>query len=231
LQERHLASVEKLKTGDWQLKRDLDKPFDFSFNQTTGAGVGDKRTGKRVNDPLVAKPVDPNAGAAKPKALSYSEVKDVQRLNTELGSLNELESKFKDTYAGKGPLGALVVRGKKMLGSAATPAAQEEAAYWADYQRLVDIPQRHEKFGSALTPGESRIWESARNLGPTSDPKIVRAALASMKGILNRHLGSWKESRSTAGYGEEQLNPLIKATTDAPSGKVKTYNPATDSFE
>jgi hypothetical protein len=186
------------------------KPYKFSGNALTGRTRGNEATGEADYTPPTAKPVDPNAGA-KPKTLAYSEVKDVQNLNKELEAINGMETGFKDEYAGGGPLGAASVRLKKALGSYASPKSQEEAAYWADYQRMIDIPQRHEKFGSALTPGESRIWESARNLGPNSDPKVVRQAITSMKGILNRHLSSWKESRSAAGYGTEQLDPLTKA--------------------
>jgi hypothetical protein len=220
-----------LGLGDQAVKREGIMPFSNTGTPLTGTVKTNKKTGEQTVTQPVAKPINPDAPGPKPKILAYSEVKDIQGLNTELSSLNDIEKNFQDSYSGKGPLGATLVKAKKMLGSSASPEAQKEAAYWADYQRLVDIPQRHEKFGSALTPGESRIWESARNIGPNSDPKIVRQAISSMKGILSRHLDSWKESREAAGYGAGQLDPLVKANKPATPGGVKKYNPATDSFE
>jgi hypothetical protein len=139
-----------------------------------------------------------------------------------VNALTNLESSFKPEFAGQGPAGGLLTQGYQMLGSAGSPAMQQQAAFWADFSRLIDLPQRNKVFGASLSVSEKASWEGAKNIKPGTDPALVRAKLAEMRGILATKLQNIGASLTEEGYDPEAIAKRtggLTAKPVAPAGR------------
>jgi len=128
-------------------------------------------------------------------------------LATERQNLADLSARFKDDYAGK-VAGGLRTSVNQMLGSAGTEAMQEDAQFWADFQRLIELPARNEIFGASLSAGEKQSWENARNISPKTSPKIVRETFSKLLRIVDDKIGRQAGSLEADGYSREALKEI-----------------------
>jgi hypothetical protein len=158
----------------------------------------------------------PKPAAAPVKALSEAETKEFQNLQDADNAMTQLQSRFKDEYAGKGLTGTAQEKIFSVLGSSASPAKQEFSSYWADFEKLYRLGERHELFGSALTPTESKIWDSAQNARSGRDPQTVRKAMADMQGVIRGRL----QKRAAAAKASYKSPGAVDAI--APSGAAAT---------
>lgn len=156
----------------------------------------------------------------------------------QLRSLGSLQSSFKSDFAGGGPLGGLATAGYQWLGSLGSSKMQQDAAWWTDFNRLVDLPERNKVFGASLSSGEKASWEAAKNIKPGSDPKQVQDQLTKMQDILHRKLGARTEAleaegfnpdaiRALSGSAAPQQAPLPTPSAPAPAG-VRETKPGKD---
>jgi hypothetical protein len=127
-----------------------------------------------------------------------------------------LSKRFKDEYAGGGLLGGVATASYQALGSTASPRAQEDAAFWADFQRFIDIPERHQKFGASLTANEKQSWEQAKNLNPRADPKLVRQKFKELVDIVNKRLSSHADALRAEDYDPAAIESLVGASGGGP---------------
>lgn len=139
------------------------------------------------------------------KPLNLGDRDRLEALHGQARAADELLSRFKDTYAGKGFLGGSIVAGKQALGSWAPGSAQEEAAFWADFGKMVDLPERNKTFGASLTEGEKRAWEGAKNIKPGASPAVVRAAMEKMKEIAQQAAQRRGRSLVADGFNPEAI--------------------------
>jgi hypothetical protein len=130
-------------------------------------------------------------------------------------ALVSLSSRFKDQYAGGGLLGGAATSAYQAMGSSASPQAQEDAAFWADYSRFIDIAERHAKFGASLTANEKQSWEQAKNLNPRADPKLVRKKFKEMIDIVNRRLSGHADALRVEDYDPAAIDALTRGSADA----------------
>jgi hypothetical protein len=158
---------------------------------------------------LTPKPIPAPGGKGgafiKDKDLSPAAGRELADLAAEFRNFEALRSSFKDDYAGMGLTGGVQTGLARGLGAAGTSGQQQLAAWWKDFDRLVNLPQRNEMFGASLTPGEKASWEGAQNISPKSDPKIVKAAFAKLHGIVERKIRGRGEALVADGFGAEVI--------------------------
>ncbi|NBD11834.1 hypothetical protein [Corallococcus silvisoli] len=142
------------------------------------------------------------------KQLSAEEKNALQALSTEVQSIASLGSRFKDEYAGDGPLGNARTAAASVAGAWAPEKEQEIASFWADYASLIDLPQRNKVFGASLSEGEKAAWESAKNIKRSSDPERIRSKFAELTDIANKKLAARREALLAEGYKPEAVNAL-----------------------
>lgn len=123
-------------------------------------------------------------------------------------TLEDLSARFKDEYAGHGPLGAIKVDAAQKAGSWASPADQEMGAFWADFSKFIDLPERNKTFGASLSAGEKSSWEGAKNIKPTSDPALIRKTLGKMHSIIQDKLGARAGALTAEGFNPEAISAL-----------------------
>jgi hypothetical protein len=169
---------------------------------------------------LTPKPIPAPGGKGgafiKDKDLSPAAGRELADLAAEFRNFEALLSSFKDDYAGMGLTGGVQTGLARGLGSAGTSGQQELAAWWKDFDRLVNLPQRNEMFGASLTPGEKASWEGAQNISPKSDPKIVKAAFAKLHGIVERKLRGRGESLIEDGFGADVIGKATDGIVGGP---------------
>jgi hypothetical protein len=79
--------------------------------------------------------------------------------NSSIHILDQLEPAFQDTFAGMPLTGGIRVRVNQLgIGD------QDRADWWSKWQKFMEIPVRHEMFGSALTPTEKAAWNAAERV-------------------------------------------------------------------
>lgn len=150
--------------------------------------------------PAKPKPGEPGAISQPPfKPQSGPEAKSLKAFKDDLRSLTRVDQSFKPEYAGKGVTGGLKRATAAWLGDDAPKDWQEMEAWWADFDKLIALPERHEFFGSALTPVEQTAWKNAQRVKESRDPKMVKAALQTMRTIASRVLAE-EEARQLANY-------------------------------
>lgn len=157
-----------------------------------------------VTDPQgnpVTKPQPTKAG----RALNIGDRDKLEKTLGESSNLDSLIGRFQDSYAGKGAAGKTLVDVNKKLGSWASPGAQEEAHFWADFQGSFDLERRNKLFGASLTPGEAAAWEAAKTITPNSNPKVVRQALTRLRDAAASSLKRRGRSLAKDGYNAEAI--------------------------
>lgn len=150
-------------------------------------------------------------GVAPPKGsqakLSATEQKDLnfrKRLKTEM---EDLESLFKDDYAGfvTDALGYMSSTAQERAGK-----SPEMALWWSRFQNVAN-PERHEIYGATLTKSEQEAWRRG-SIGPGNDPKFVRNWFKMRKDMLDNTI-----SLAESGGGEQafRLDAARKSANDA----------------
>jgi hypothetical protein len=138
---------------------------------------------------------------------------------TEIGKLNDsiqkgtlltnLAQDFKPEYAGwEGT--AMNVAGK--LPMVDTKAAE----WWRNYNKQSKLPERHELFGGALTPGEASSWAEA-DISPTMAPEAIQRNLNRRAEIIQQHNNRAVQTLRDSGYNTEAY-PLPEQQTGGAVG-------------
>lgn len=151
---------------------------------------------------------------------------DLNTMATTAESVSRLESEFKDEFAGGGFLGEAKTAAAKAAGSWAPEDAQSAAAFWADWDKLINLPERNAIFGASLSGSEKASWEGARNIKPGADPKLVRKKLADLKAITRKRGRALADSAVAEGYDPEAVKALTRGAFGA--GEAETNVKASD---
>ena len=127
------------------------------------------------------------------------EVKALKEFKEEVKAVERIVPAFKDEYAGQGVTGDLKRSLAGALGSSGPKDWQAMEAWWADYDKLVALPERHEFFGSALTPVEQTAWKNAQIVKASRDPAMIKQTLSIMRAAAKRVLKE-EEARQVSNY-------------------------------
>lgn len=136
--------------------------------------------------------------------LSVDAIKGLRDEGNQLQSLTRLSGTFNPAYTSSGLLPGLVGFGdiRNWYGrhsSTASPETRAAAEWWQDYQRSVELTQRHAMFGSALTAPEQAAWRAA-TITPNMAPDAIRNNLAVQNQILQNGITRYARSLVSAGY-------------------------------
>jgi hypothetical protein len=122
----------------------------------------------------------------------------IATLNTGIAKgeqLSRLGQEFKPEYSGwEGT--AMNLAGKlPMVDTAA-------AEWWRNYAKQNKLPERHELFGGALTPGEARSWDEA-DISPTMAPAAIQRNIARRNEIFQTASNRAIQTLRDSGYNTE----------------------------
>jgi hypothetical protein len=159
------------------------------------------------------KPLVPKSSAgAKLKPLTKGDTDRLEELRGQKDSFTELGATFKREFAGGGPLGTAAVAKDAVMGSLASKEGQERAAWWANFAKWVDLPERNKTFGASLSAGEKASWESAKNIKPGNDPELIEKQIKKMNEVIDAVAKRRGRSLAKGGYSlesiEEYTGPL-----------------------
>lgn len=142
------------------------------------------------------------------KQMSEGEKTKLQELTESARAFEDLGARFKDEYAGDGAAGNARTAVASAFGSWAPEKEQEVVSFWADFARLIDLPERNATFGASLSAGEKASWESAKNIKRGSDPALVRKTFRELGAIARRKVAERAAALKAEGYKEDAVNAL-----------------------
>ena len=175
-------------------RRDLERQ---SLRDADNARLGAQKLGPTI---VIANAAAEKAGKSGEgtKKLTNTESQSLQTLSNNYKNWTGTMDTFKDEYSSTGPLGKpgskiedtltnefpwarnLVYNDKEQK------AADEKAMWWKQQEFFNTLPERHELFGSALTPPETASW-NASTIQPGMDPKQIKKFMQIRKDIMERH--------------------------------------------
>ena len=196
-----------------------------------------------VVDPSGAPITAPKSRANSPRLTDQSKKGLAEAADT-FESVDRLSRTFRPEYAGGGLIGETKTAASKALGSWASQGAQDAAAFWADWDKLVNLPERNAVFGASLSAHEKASWEGARNVKPGADPALVMRKLKEIREIARRRGAALARSATSEGYDAEAVKELTRGNFGEGDGSAATpaaevpdvprrrrYNPATGALE
>ena len=230
--ERHNRAMEARPTGP-------------SFQIVSGEGgaqfYADPRNPGAPAVPVTGPDGRPIVKTRAMRPLSSADRRELQDLSGESRALVDLTQRFRPEFAGGGPGGSLATSAYQKLGSWAPDSKQADAAFWADFSRLVDLPQRNRIFGASLSVNEKASWDQAKNIRPGTDPALVQQKLAEMRDIYSRKMSEYAQSLIADGYDPDAVAALVGGQADAPRPPAATtagaaprrrrFNPQTGALE
>ncbi len=168
-----------------------------------------------------------------------------QKISTEkiatFNNLTNLSKSFQDDFGSGFGFGEGSVTNKLGKTPLSNQAMKDQAAWWAEYDRLYTLKGRNEMFGSALTETEQAAWAQA-NVGPNMPPAVIRQGFESMvriaRDVMKRQKASdqviynntWVDTMY-GDFGLEGGDPTrktpvpeeaVSAPADAPAGPGNT---------
>lgn len=144
-------------------------------------------------------------------SLTAAQKKDLDFRKRLVTELKDLESRFKDSYAGFGT---------DALGFASSTANErlrgkpDMALWWSQFQNIVN-PERHEIYGATLTKSEQEAWRRG-SVGPGNNPKFVRQWFDLRKRMLANSIDQMERSGGLiSGQDTSRLDAARKSANDA----------------
>jgi hypothetical protein len=140
---------------------------------------------------------------ARPQNIGMEALKAMRDEGSQLQGITRLGSSFQDSFTMPGWGAAINAgdasnwMGRNLSNSSATMQAASQ--WWQDYQRSVELTQRHALFGSALTAPEQAAWRAA-TITPNMRPEAIRQNLATQQQILANGVQRYARSLVAAGY-------------------------------
>lgn len=99
-----------------------------------------------------------------------------------------------------------------------------EAAWWGNLNQFYTMPERHEMFGSALTPTEEASWKASA-INANMDDYQIRHAMATRLHIMRTFSERKIASGLAEGYSQETLRSKYKFLTDTTAGVENPDSP------
>lgn len=180
----------------------------------------------RLLQALAAMQKAENAGKNKPGfKMTLGDRRKLEDISQSITQGDSLGATFKDEYAqklGAGPQSKLPNTLSSVgLGS---KGMDEAANWWAQWNLVYSMPQRHATFGATLTPGEKQSWLES-DINPSMDPKTIKERVQKVMKILKdkgglmdkeyRALGAAPELMDIYGLGQGEAPPSAPAAEGA----------------
>jgi hypothetical protein len=154
-----------------------------------------------------------------PRPLSNSESKALHDQSRTIQYLKASLTEFKDDYASA--LG-IVGRAQNLLSSEAgiitSKAVDEQAAWWRQYKRFIELVERHEFFGATLTKGENISWKQAE-INPGMKPSEIRKNLTKRLDMMQEFFKDYASGVSMSKKNPGAVSQIIGIpSNELPSG-------------
>ena len=163
------------------------------------------------------------------KPLPGKEMDTLKDLEETIRAALDIQKSFDPKYAGQPILGAVKNLAGRTLGGIAGQEAVAQNDFWARFKMLVELPKRHDFFGSALTPTEKASWQEAQNIGPTAPPELVKRKFDEMVTLAQKGLDHRVRARKSEGvYSGEAIDAIAPHATQgggsaAPAAGVRSF--------
>lgn len=156
-----------------------------------------------------------NKGAAKP--IPARVVQDLQDARDSAATMDALGAEFKDEYAGKGVIGV----GSDLQLDIASRLGVDKGSvlWWKDYRKMVELVERHAKFGASLSKAEQASWRSA-DINPGMDSEIIKKNLATRSSIAKKVLENTAQDAIDSGHAEDRVQAIANRTGAAATLKT-----------
>jgi len=101
----------------------------------------------------------------------------------------------------------------------------DQAAWWRDYKRYIELVERHEFFGATLTKGENISWKQAEiNIG--MKPEEIRKNLKKRSDMMKDMLKEYAEGIAITKKNPASVAALIKGALPQFSMEESRYKEA-----
>lgn len=216
-QRGQVTSAETARRGQDLTAETARRGQDISASTTRrGQDITDRRM-RETSDMTDrrARELAENKGAAKP--LPARVVQDLQDARDSAATMDALGSEFKDEYAGKGVVG--VGADLQLDLSSRIGADKGSVLWWKDYKKMVELVERHAKFGASLTKNEQAAWRSA-DINPGMNAKIIKDNLATRTAIAKKVLENTAQDAIDAGHPADRVEAISSRTGAASTLKT-----------
>lgn len=146
-----------------------------------------------------------------PKDLGPTIAKSLHEQSKTVQHLGNSVRNFKDEFAADV---GIIGRGQNILsgelGISTSKAMDDQAAWWRDYKRFIELVERHEFFGATLTKGENISWKQAEiNIG--MKPSEIRKNLKKRMGMMQDMLTEYAEGIAITKKNPKAVGALVKS--------------------
>lgn len=144
---------------------------------------------------------------------TQTQIKDFEDTAFDTGKAVDMLKAFKPSYGNVETILGKKYKGVPILGtlsnwlSRTAPIATDEereakAEWWADYGKLLELPERHALFGSALSRTEGTSWDKV-TINPNMEPEQIQIRLNKMLSDKDRALKYIAKNALIKGWDEE----------------------------
>jgi hypothetical protein len=140
------------------------------------------------------------------KAISPPERKRLEGIVSGISEFQDSIGSWKPEYAGSGlpGTGSLMNAIAAKAPALAPKAAEEKQLWWANWDRVYNIPERYEKFGATLTPAEKQSWADA-NISPNMTDFQIRTNIGKINELNRRLAARAQQNLINAGFDPEEV--------------------------
>jgi hypothetical protein len=154
-------------------------------------------------------------GGPERRHLSAEDIGRLVNRGSQLNNINRVGSSFDNSFSAPntgfgGDLSNWIAR--HMTGR--SQGMRRAAQWWQDYQRNVELVERHEMFGAALTPTEQSAWRAA-DINPNMAPDMIRANLATRHRIMTQGTQRYAQALAASGYDITAISRAFGLEPDA----------------
>ena len=125
------------------------------------------------------------------------------------GNMSASMDLFEDDFAGDKVPGWRPVKNWLAANApiASTPDSRAGQAWWANWDRIYNLPARNKMFGATLTDNEKKVWAAA-NINSNMLPDQIRKATDKMMEIYERNIPRYRRQIELL-YGPDKANALF----------------------
>lgn len=211
IQKTRLADVDNEQTAAYQTGQ-LGHMGGVLAESIRAQNMDDETTRRGQDMSVLAASLRAQAkGVGKPPRLRVSDIKNLQDLSQDIGSMEGLEKFIKNG----GKFGAKEVAGIPVPGYRALSNAmaargigsdEDKKAFLAkqEFDRLYTLGARNRLFGATLTPNEQTAWENANPSIRQSDEQIA-IAIPILRKVIAQRLKNMSMGLAKEGYNAEAI--------------------------
>lgn len=211
LQDTRLADVDNEQTAKYQGQQ-IDHMGNVLAESIRAQDMDDATTRRGQDMSVLAATLRAQSkGGGKPPRLRVSDIKNLQDLSQDVGSMQGLEKFLKDGGKfGAKEVAGIPIPGYRSLSNAMAARGigyrEDKLAFLAkqEFDRLYTLGARNRLFGATLTPNEQTAWENANPSIRQSD-KQIGEAIPILRKVIQKRLENMSAGLATEGYNAEAI--------------------------